>query len=112
MSAFKWRHLYQMMDTQNVIPYFVEGINNHKHDHGLNLPQDLIDNLKKYLQEQVVKTATNRQQTVEETSPTFSYVANTVTSSKKSCIASTLPPKLSNCSRFWFTTSGLCSTKV
>ena len=66
MSAFKWRHLYQMMDTQNVIPYFVEGINNHKHDHGLNLPQDLIDNLKKYLQEQVVKTATNRQQTVEE----------------------------------------------
>lgn len=51
MSPFKWRRLFQMVEAQGVISVFALGVNNHTQDEGLNLPPDLIDSVKKKLEE-------------------------------------------------------------
>lgn len=49
MSPFKWRRLYDMVEAQNVIPVFVRGANNHIHDEGLNIPDDVVAKAKEYM---------------------------------------------------------------
>ncbi len=52
MSAFKWRRLYQIVLVQNVLDYFVRGVNNYANDKQLNLPQILIDEIQTKLDEE------------------------------------------------------------
>lgn len=49
MSPFKWRRLYEMVMVQRVEDYFVDGVNLLEHEEGLNLPQDLIEKIKEYM---------------------------------------------------------------
>lgn len=49
MSPFKWRRLYQMVETQHVEDYFVDGVNSLKHDDGCDLPHDLIERIAAYM---------------------------------------------------------------
>ena len=45
MSSFKWRRLYEIVMFQNVLDYFVRGVNNNANDKNLNLPAKLIDEI-------------------------------------------------------------------
>jgi len=42
MSPFKWRRLMQMVDAQQVMPIFINGVAKHSMDEGLNLPDSII----------------------------------------------------------------------
>lgn len=42
MSPFKWRRLMQMVEAQQVMPVFINGIARHSMDEGLNLPDSII----------------------------------------------------------------------
>lgn len=68
MSAFKWRRLYDMTEAQKVVPVFVRGINHHLHDEGLELPQDVIDKAKNYMDEHPLPTTTNIMQMLPDVS--------------------------------------------
>lgn len=57
MSAFKWRRLYQIVLVQNVLDYFVRGVNNYANDKQLNLPQILIDEIQTKLDEEQKRKA-------------------------------------------------------
>ncbi|ANR74339.1 hypothetical protein J4856_04160 [Prevotella scopos JCM 17725] len=46
MSAFKWRRLIQMVEAQQVMPVFINGIARHSLDEGLNLPESIIADIK------------------------------------------------------------------
>ena len=45
MSPFKWRRLYEIVMFQNVLDYFVRGVNNNANDKNLNLPAELIEEI-------------------------------------------------------------------
>lgn len=45
MSAFKWRRLYEIVMFQNVLDYFVRGVNNNANDKNLNLPDKLVEEI-------------------------------------------------------------------
>ncbi|GAB6958779.1 hypothetical protein JCM15754A_01140 [Prevotella aurantiaca JCM 15754] len=49
MSPFKWRRLYEIVMFQNVLDYFVRGVNNNANDKNLNLPAELIEEIQKEL---------------------------------------------------------------
>lgn len=49
MSPFKWRRLYDMVESQRVVATFVRGAGKHIHDDQLNLPQDVIDRAHAYV---------------------------------------------------------------
>ena len=49
MSPFKWRRLYEIVMFQNVLDYFVRGVNNIANDKNLNLPAELIEEIQKEL---------------------------------------------------------------
>lgn len=49
MSPFKWRRLHQMVKAQALDDYFVDGINRMQHEEGMNLPQDVLDELATYM---------------------------------------------------------------
>lgn len=49
MSPFKWRRLYDMVEAQKVVHIFTRGANNHIHDIGLNIPDDIIAKAKDYM---------------------------------------------------------------
>ena len=51
MSPFKWRRLMQMVEAQQVMPVFVSGIVKHTSDEGLNLPDDVIGDIKARMSE-------------------------------------------------------------
>ncbi len=46
MSPFKWRRLMQMVDAQEVVPVFINGINKHSLDEGLRLPISIVEEVK------------------------------------------------------------------
>lgn len=46
MSPFKWRRLMQMVEAQQVMPVFINGIAQHAMDEGLNLPEGIIADLR------------------------------------------------------------------
>ena len=46
MSPFKWRRLMQMVDAQQVMPIFINGVAKHSMDEGLNLPDSIIADIK------------------------------------------------------------------
>lgn len=51
MSPFKWRRLMQMVEAQQVMLVFVSGIVKHTSDEGLNLPDDVIGDIKARMSE-------------------------------------------------------------
>lgn len=68
MSPFKWRRLYDMVEAQKVVQVFVRGINNHKHDDGLNPPDDVLARAKKFISEHPEPATTNIMQTLPDAS--------------------------------------------
>lgn len=68
MSAFKWRRLYDMVEAQKVVQVFVRGVNKHQHDDGLNLPDDVLANAKKYIAEHPETTTGNATPTLPDAS--------------------------------------------
>ena len=57
MSAFKWRRLIQMVEAQQVMPIFTNGIARHSMDEGLNLPESIITDIKAKQEERKTLTA-------------------------------------------------------
>lgn len=57
MSAFKWRRLIQMVEAQQVMPIFTNGITRHSMDEGLNLPESIITDIKAKQEERKTLTA-------------------------------------------------------
>lgn len=68
MSAFKWRRLYDMVQTQKVVHVFARGVKNHQHDDGLNLPDDVIASATEYLNKHPQPTTVNVLQTLPDAS--------------------------------------------
>ncbi len=46
ISPFKWRKLYKLVLSQNVLIPFAKGVNNYTQDKNLSLPIDLINEVK------------------------------------------------------------------
>lgn len=59
MSPFKWRRLYEIVLFQNVLDYFVRGVNNYANDKNLNLPAELIEEIQKKLDQQEERKTTD-----------------------------------------------------
>lgn len=51
MSPFKWRRLYDMAESQMVVGTFVRGANHHAQDIGLNIPSDVVERARAYMEE-------------------------------------------------------------
>lgn len=51
MSAFKWRRLFQMVEAQGVIDIFLHGVSNHHGEKELNVPESVVEEAKKRLEE-------------------------------------------------------------
>lgn len=68
MSPFKWRRLYDMVESQKVVSVFARGINRHQHDEGLNLPDDVVANAKAYIDKHPAPTTTNVMLTLPDAS--------------------------------------------
>lgn len=49
MSPYKWRRLYAMAEAQKVVHIFARGANHHLHDDGLNIPEDVVDSAREYM---------------------------------------------------------------
>ncbi len=49
MSPFKWRRLYDMVESQRVVGIFVRGASRHIHDDQLNIPADVIERAHAYM---------------------------------------------------------------
>lgn len=61
MSSFKWRRLYEIVMFQNVLDYFVRGVNNNANDKNLNLPAKLIDEIQAKLDLQDEKQSSRQE---------------------------------------------------
>lgn len=61
MSSFKWRRLYEIVMFQNVLDYFVRGVNNNANDKNLNLPATLIDEIQAKLDLQDEKQSSRQE---------------------------------------------------
>lgn len=61
MSSFKWRRLYEIVMFQNVLDYFVRGVNNNANDKNLNLPTKLIDEIQAKLDLQDEKQSSRQE---------------------------------------------------
>lgn len=61
MSSFKWRRLYKIVMFQNVLDYFVRGVNNNANDKNLNLPAKLIDEIQAKLDLQDEKQSSRQE---------------------------------------------------
>ena len=61
MSTFKWRRLYEIVMFQNVLDYFVRGVNNNANDKNLNLPAKLIDEIQAKLDLQDEKQSSRQE---------------------------------------------------
>lgn len=61
MSSFKWRRLYEIVMFQNVLDYFVRGVNNNTNDKNLNLPAKLIDEIQAKLDLQDEKQSSRQE---------------------------------------------------
>lgn len=61
MSSFKWRRLYEIVMFQNVLDYFVRGVNNNANDKNLNLPAKLIDEIQAKLDLQDEKQSSRKE---------------------------------------------------
>ena len=61
MSSFKWRRLYEIVMFQNVLDYFVRGVNNNANDKNLNLPAKRIDELQAKLDLQDEKQSSRQE---------------------------------------------------
>ena len=61
MSSFKWRRLYEIVMFQNVLDYFVRGVNNNANDKNLNLPAKLIDEIQAKLDLQHEKQSSRQE---------------------------------------------------
>ena len=57
MSPFKWRRLIQMVEAQQVMPIFINGVARHAMDEGLNLPESIITDIKAKQEERKTLTA-------------------------------------------------------
>ena len=42
MSAFKWRRLYQMVEVQGVADVFLRGVQKHREEQGMNMPEEIL----------------------------------------------------------------------
>lgn len=60
MSAFKWRRLYEIVMFQNVLDYFVRGVNNNANDKNLNLPDKLVEEIQAKLDLQEERRASTQ----------------------------------------------------
>ena len=61
MSSFKWRRLYEIVMFQNVLDYFVRGVNNNANDKNLNLAAKLIDEIQAKLDLQDEKQSSRQE---------------------------------------------------
>lgn len=61
MSSFKWRRLYEIVMFQNVLDYFVRGVNNNANDKNLNLSTKLIDEIQAKLDLQDEKQSSRQE---------------------------------------------------
>ena len=61
MSSFKWRRLYEIVMFQNVLDYFVRGVNNNANDKNLNLRAKLIDEIQAKLDLQDEKQSSRQE---------------------------------------------------
>lgn len=68
MSAFKWRRLYDMVETQKVVHVFARGAEKHKHDEGMNIPLDVIAATKDYMEKHPLPATSNVMQTLPDAS--------------------------------------------
>ena len=68
MSAFKWRRLYDMVETQKVVQVFVQGAGKHKHDDGLNIPDDVVARARAYMEEHPLPATSNVMQSLPDAS--------------------------------------------
>ena len=45
MTRFKWNRLVQMIKAQDVVAIAIDGLSQHSHDEGYNMPSDIFDDL-------------------------------------------------------------------
>ena len=45
MTRFKWNRLVQMIKAQDVVAIAIDGLSQHSHDEGYNMPSDILDDL-------------------------------------------------------------------
>lgn len=45
MTRFKWNRLVQMIKAQDVVAIAIDGLSQHSHDEGCNMPSDILDDL-------------------------------------------------------------------
>ncbi len=52
MSNFKWKRLFQLLETQKVVSIAIKGIRNHQYNTNIQIPQQFIEDLSSKIEEE------------------------------------------------------------